>query len=104
MWIYETVEEIIPETFFIQCHKKTLNGWQLITTESKQSSGFTLHVAKFKKYYSKKDSLKIYDEGYLASYIDNGVKCPYPENSIEELDWLSGYSSQLDNYSRSFDL
>jgi hypothetical protein len=41
-----------------------------------------------------------FDEGYKA----NGTKCPYPEDSDEELYWFSGYSSALDDYSRSFDL
>ena len=45
-----------------------------------------------------------FDDGYKAGYNDDGTKCPYPEDSDEELYWLSGYNSGLDNYSRSFDM
>ena len=45
-----------------------------------------------------------FDDGYKAGYNDDGTKCPYPEDSDEELYWLSGYSSALDSYSRSFDM
>ena len=36
--------------------------------------------------------------------IKNPREFSYPEDSDEELYWLSGYSSALDNYSRSFDM
>ncbi len=45
-----------------------------------------------------------YDMGYEAGYYDDGKKCPYPEDSDEELYWLSGKNDGLDGYSRSFDL
>lgn len=45
-----------------------------------------------------------FDDGYKAGYNDDGTKCPYPEDSDEEGYWLSGYSSALDSYSRSFDM
>lgn len=52
MWIYTIVEEILPTKFFTECYNKTLEGWELTDVESSHSSGFTLHIAKFKKYES----------------------------------------------------
>lgn len=48
--------------------------------------------------------LKAKQEGYDAGYKDDGIQCPYPEDSEEEFYWLSGYCEALDNYSRGFDL
>lgn len=50
MWIYTTVEEILPTMFFNECSKKTYEGWEVTDVLSSHSSGFTLHIAKFKKY------------------------------------------------------
>jgi hypothetical protein len=47
---------------------------------------------------------KIIDEGYNAGYNDIGIKCPYPEDSEEELYWYSAYNEGLNDYSKSFDI
>ena len=43
-----------------------------------------------------------YDAGYEAGWKDEGEKCPYPEDSDEELFWYGGHSDALDGYSKSF--
>ena len=45
-----------------------------------------------------------YDAGYESVWKDEGIKCPYPEDSDEELFWYDGRRDALDGYSESFDM
>ena len=50
MWKYSQIDEIIIEKLFSKSLEKIKDGWELTHIESKHFSGFTLHLAHFKKY------------------------------------------------------
>ena len=32
-----------------------------------------------------------YDEGWIAGYNDEIPECPYPEGTLQEVEWWEGY-------------
>jgi len=103
MFIYFTIEEILPKKFALKLTEAISNDWELTEIISDHSSGFTVHKAKLKKYeklLSKEDN----EFKRIFNLISNRNSLPVDPRleELKEVDRIVNFivpSSELDTIS-----